>query len=373
MDEFLIILAVALVLLGALVLLSNVNLTTSPGQPGTNISTVASVTVGSIGFVPSVPAKVVEVRAFSAGTTQSDTVKEWKSQEIIAGLFDSKELAEQVALNRNILDVTERVIVEFDVNKDKTNSAEDLVVLWNGNEVYRGRPEGHQTIRIPKANLTETASIKISTSVPGVSSIVKSTAYGIENIKLTQEYGQARIETVELDAKDLEVFDRGEINFATVPRGTGGKLIVKVNGVELYNQYPDRFVLLNFDTKNVPNIGVTNRISFLAENGLFDITDNKINIFLLSTTVVKKKSFLLAKDQLAQLDKKRITLQVTATLKRAGKLSVKINGNAYDFFSFEDGLNTKPISRSDLKEGENTIEFTATGSFEIPEARIVAE
>ena len=371
MDEFLIILAFSLVLLGGMVLLFNVQLAPAPGQPGTNVSTVASVTVGPVGFVPSVPSKIVEIKPFGSGTTQSDLIKSWSSQDIVTGLFDNKELADTIALNKNVLDVTTRVLVEFDVNQAKTAPEQDLVILWNGNEMFRGKPSGHQTVSI-RGNITESNSMRVFTTSPGVSSIVKSTAYGLENIRVSQEYGQARIETLELDAKDLEVFDRAEINFATIQRGSGGNLSVKVNGIQLYNQNPDRFVLLNFDQKNVPNLGTTNRVSF-SSDGLFDITNAKINVYLLSTTVVKKKSFILAADQLAKLDKKTLTLQVTAALKKPGKLSVKVNGNQYDFFALEDGLNTKTILKGDLTEGENTIEFSATGAFDIPEAKIVAQ
>jgi len=135
----------------------------------------------------------------------------------------------------------------------------------------------------------------------------------------------------------------------------------------------DNPVLINFDQKNVPNLGVSNRISFLAEGGFFEVSDAKANVYLLTTTVVKKRTFLLAADQMKNLEKKKLRLEVDANLTKPGKLSVNLNNKTFDFSPLQEGTNLKSINREDLLEGENTVEFTATGSFEIPKARIVAE
>lgn len=375
MDEFIIVLAIALVLLGAFILISGPLITPPPSKAVTNVSTVATITVGPVGYVSSIPSKVVEIKSFSAGTTQQETLKQWQSQEIVGGIFDTKQISEPIPINKNTLDLTERAALEFDVNKDKTNSAEDLVVEWNGIPIFKSRPsEGHQAVRIPKENLTESNTLKIYTSAPGAASIVKSTVYSLENLKLNQESGQSRIETLELNSSDLDVFEKGELTFTAIPRSDPpGKLKVKINGIELYNKSPDRFALINFDNTNIPNLGVTNRISFLAENGLIDIQNAKISVYLLSTTVVKKRSFLLTPDQLSNVQKKKLRLEVDVSQKKGGRLTVTLNGDPYEFSPLQEGKNTKQIVPASLLEGENKIEFTGTGSFDIPEARIMAE
>ncbi len=220
MDEFIIVLVVALVLLGALFLLFGPQYPSFQQQPTKNISTVAEVAVGQVGFVSSVPAKTVQLKPFSAGTTQLEVLKDWGTQEISAG-FSSKDVSEEISPNKNLKDYTEKITLEFDVSKDKTNSAEDLVISGDRNEIIRGKPaEGHQALRIPKENITDSNSLKIFTSAPGLATIVKSTAYTLDNLKITQEYGQAKVEVLDLAASDLEVFDRGEINFAASPRET---------------------------------------------------------------------------------------------------------------------------------------------------------
>lgn len=374
MDEFIIVLVVALALLGIFLLVFGPTYTLPPGQPVKNITTVTEVTVGQIGFVSTVPARIVQIKPFSAGTTQFETLKNWGPQEISAG-FTSKEISEQIPANKNLLDYTERLVLEFDVNKDKTNSAEDLVISWNSIEVFRGRPtEGHQAIKIPKQNITDPYSIQISTSAPGLATIVKSSAYQLDSLKLTQEYGQAKVEVFDLQPKELEAFEKAEINLAASPRGDSiGRLIIKVNGFEIYNEKPDRFVLVSFDQKTVPNIGLNNRISFISEGGLYEITDPKINVYLLTTSLTKKKIFALSEDQLASLQKKRLTLQADAEVSKPGRLTVTLNGNRIEFADIISGTNSRPISNTTLVKGENTMEFTAVGTVEITRARIVAE
>ncbi|MBI5060699.1 MAG: hypothetical protein HZB67_00115, partial [Candidatus Aenigmarchaeota archaeon] len=304
--EFIIVVVAALVLLGVFLLVFGQQYYLPPAQPTTSITTVAEVAVGQVGFVSTVPAKIVQIKPFSAGTTQFELLKDWGTQEISAAL-GSKEISEVVAPNKNLQDYIEKLILEFDVNKEKTSAEEDLVVVWNSGEVFRGKPaEGHQAVRIPKGNFTDSNALRIYTTPPGLASIVKASAYGLENLKLTQEYGQAKVEVLDLPAKDYEAFERAEINFASTPRGdTTGTLTIKVNGQEIYKQKPDRFVLVDFDQKKVPNLGPTNRISFLAEGGLYEITDPKINVYLLTTSLTKKKSFALSTDQLKNLEKKR--------------------------------------------------------------------
>ena len=375
MDDFIIVLAIALVLLGAFILVSGPLITPPPTKAATNVSTITSVTVGPVGYVSSIPSKIVEIKSFSAGTAQQDIVKEWPSQEITGGLFDNKQISESVTLNKNTLEISEKITLEFDVNKEKTNSAEDLVVEWNGVPVYKNKPtEGHQAVKIPKENSTDSNSLKIYTSAPGASSLVQSTLYSLEKIKIIQETGQSRIETLELNSSDLDVLEKAEISLTAIPRSEPvGKLKIKVNGIELYNKAPERFVLLRFDTRNVPNLGTTNKISFLSEGGLIDVQNAKINVYLLSTTVVKKRSFLLTADQISNIEKKKLKLEVDVSQKKGGRLTVNLNGNMYEFSSLQEGKNVKEITRTDLLEGENKVEFTGTGSFEIPEARILAE
>ena len=374
MDEFIIVLAIALVLMGVIFLGFGSYYGAPPGKPATNLTVAADVTVGPVGFVSTVPAKIVQIKPFSAGTTQFETLKNWGSQEISAG-FASREISETANPNKNLLDYTEKAVLEFDVNKDKTNSAEDLVIVWNRAEIFRGKPtEGHQAIRIPKQNITDSNTIRIYTSAPGLSTIVKSTAYNLDNLKLTQEYGQAKVEVFNLEPKEFEAFDKAEINFATVPRsGTEGKLILKVNGIEIYNQKPDRFILLTIDQNKIPTIGLSNRISFLAQGGLFEVTDPKINLYLLNSQVVKKRSFLLAEDQMKNLNNKNIRLELDSASSKPGTLTITLNSNKIDFSNIQEGANSKTISNSTLLVGENTMEFSATGTFEIRKARIVAE
>lgn len=374
MDEFIIVLAISLVLLGVLFLAFGAQFSGPPSKPSTNITTIADVTVGPVGFISTVPAKVIQINPFSAGTTQFETVKNFGPQEISAG-FTSKEISEPVSVNKNLLDYTERLVLEFDVNKDKTNSAEDLVVLWNGIEAYRAKPaDGHQAVKIPKQNITGSDTVKISTSAPGLATIVKSTAYQLDNLKLTQEYGQAKVEVFDLLPKELEAFEKAEINFATVPRGGAeGRLVVKVNGLELHNQKPDRFVLLTFDQNKIPTIGLSNRISFFAEGGLFEISSPKINVYLLNSQVVKKRAFSLSEDQLKNLKGKSLRLELESASAKPGSITASLNSNKITFSGIQEGLNSKPVSNTILLLGENTLEFSATGTFEISRARIVAE
>ncbi len=132
-------------------------------------------------------------------------------------------------------------------------------------------------------------------------------------------------------------------------------------------------MLVDFDQKKVPNLGVSNRVSFLAEAGLYEISDPKINIYLLNTALTKKKSFTLSQDQLTDLYKKKLRLELESSLSRKGKVLVSLNGNRLEFNDIDEGVNTLPISNRTLVQGENTIEFTAVGTFDIQRARIVAE
>ncbi|MBI5060698.1 MAG: hypothetical protein HZB67_00110, partial [Candidatus Aenigmarchaeota archaeon] len=65
--------------------------------------------------------------------------------------------------------------------------------------------------------------------------------------------------------------------------------------------------------------------------------------------------------------------EVDVSSSNAGKLSVNLNGNRIDFFDIVPGTAKKPISNTTLVTGENTIEFTASGTINIQRAVIVAE
>ncbi len=357
MDDFLIVLVIAL----ALIVVFGFFFTNAPLPTPKDSLTLIEFDVGRVGYSSSVPSREVNIGRFIAGLQQEETIRDIPVFEVSANAFSADKKTYDVAVDKNVLKSLEKVNINFNIKE--SNLYNNLVVEWNGQKVFDQKAQGVQNIQIPKENITEQNLLEIYTS--GSWYFWASTIYEIEDFKVKQEYGEARIVPFSINLNEFETLDRGELKFVVTSKTSLGDLIIKLNGNEIYNQYPSTLGEAKIDDPNLFVIG-NNVLSFVARTGVFELSDVALNLYSNTKTVTKQKNFDLDQARMDKLKDALVNLVVDVkNVEKQGSLIVELNENRIQLDIKDPGLKTVGFDKSYLKKGENTILFRSTGNFEI--------
>ena len=367
MDEFIVLLVIAFVILGALMVFGTplMEIMGSP-QPKGNVITEFS--LGRVGYSESEVYRTITFGSFGLGHSQEETLRSLKKVGVSKGYFGEDSKAYEVDTGQEILNGLKDVKISF--NMGETNLLGNLVIKWNDVVVMdKVANLNRYSIKIDPEFVAETNNLEISAANPGIYFWAANT-YSLEDLDIVAEYGPEKFFSFEIYPNELEAWNTGTLSFYTTS-GNNGELSIKLNGMEIFRQVnPEHLTKIDMKFSDIANkmkIG-ENVLSLKADNP-FDIDDMKLDISLSSNSVPRERDFEIS-DEL-NTDSAEVIFEVDSIYK-AGTLSIKINNNELNIQNVRTGENTIDFDPDYLQEGKNIITFSGTGSWEISNVKIVA-
>jgi hypothetical protein len=186
------------------------------------------------------------------------------------------------------------------------------------------------------------------------------------------EYGPAKLISFEIFPRELEAWNKGEVSFYSTGSGA---LSIKINGKEIYNQRPGITNTVGFEYNDAPLKVGNNIISLSCPDGVLNLQDVNLKVFLLTNEVVRTRDFNITSvyyNFLKQGKKGRIDYKIDS-ITREGTLRIKLNNRALSVPAPITGLNSVYFTADHANEGENTLEFSGTGSWYISDVGVGVE
>jgi hypothetical protein len=364
-DEFIIVLAIALILLVAFALLAPYLPGGEPEEKFTLIERYPE--LGNVGFSEDVAAKVSRIGEIKTGELQTESLKYLKKVEFSTGYFGSEYKDWIISVPEHFRDSLEKITISFEV--DETNYYGSLIVDWNGRHVFE-RVAGltKYSVEIPKDSIGRENTLKIYASSPGLY-FWASTVYKLKDLKVELGYGPSKLYAFYLTDKDRNSFSKGEIEAF----GVGSSpLEVSLNGMDIFDNIVDGMTIIGFNFSTAP-LKVGENILAFDSDGIVTLHGTKLKIYLMSNEVVRVRKFNITSEQYKKLSELGKTGKIEYNInniKREGVLSVKLNGRELASGKPHTGLNTISFSDADINKGLNEIEFSGTGHFYITEVKI---
>jgi hypothetical protein len=364
MDDFMYVLVAALAVLVLAFALSFIGPWVTPGN---YVVQVTNFSVGKIGVVTDVPTRTDSFGSFVVGEKQSEEIRKVPQLTVGASWFGANVQKYQADIPEWFLEDLKDVKISFSVYD--TNKYGAFVVVWNGLVVNQQiTDKGRHEIIVKSENVKESNNIQVYCEGPGPL-FWASTVYVVRDFTVNVEYGPRKLVPFQALQGELETFSKGDVSFyATDATST---LRIKVNGQEIYSQVPKGQGTVQFDFVKVPLNAGTNIISF-STDGVIELHDVALNIFLLTDEVVRVRRFNLTEEQynlFAQDYHGKVVFDVSSVL-RSGNLNVRINDRTTRVSDAATGENTVSFSKDDVHSGENEIAFSGTGGFMVGDAAI---
>lgn len=225
--------------------------------------------------------RIIPLGDFSVSYSEgADTLDLKESVEVVNGYFASHEIVLVGILTDEKLSIVTDGYIQLII--ESTNSAGDLIVLLNGEEIFRRRVGvGEVLIPIDKTLIRKSNSVTIAAGSPGWK-FWMNTVHRLRSAKFVVNYKGAFSKqfTFSLDAnevanlKHLKLFYRVKRYSAVLP-----ELMIKINGQIVYWETPplaffdDAFEEDMLGNKLQVNVG-NNTITFLFEReAYYDIAD----------------------------------------------------------------------------------------------------
>jgi hypothetical protein len=378
MDEFIVILIIALVAIAALMVvggpLADMAEGTWPGQGGGatgNYKSLTSFDLGNVGVSQNEVTRAIRFGSFTLGETQSDTLKSLPDLGVSQGYFGGDPKRFEINVNPSILGSVKDVKVSFGMGE--TNLYGNLIVKWNDKVVFDKLANlNRYDIVIDPADVKESNTLELSASTPGMY-FWASTYYGLANFATVAEYGPEKFMSFKIYPNEIETWSKGVLKFYTTS-GQSGLIRVKLNDADIYSSSnPEHLVSKEFQYSEIGNmlkIG-DNMLSFKSDS-VYEIDDAEFDVVVAAGTSVKERDFTVTSDNLNLLKgngKGRIEFVVNSTYKQ-GVLNIKLNDDQLNIQTVRDGKNTIDFTSSDVIQGENTISFAGTGSWDINGVKI---
>ena len=369
MDDFVYVLIAAAIILVVFGIFSAI----FPPVLPEDVVSIANFTLGSVGFVSDVAVRTDNLGSFPVGETQRESLRTIPKLVAEAGLFGGEIQEFSANVPAWLIEPMMRVRIRFSVLD--TNMYGNLVMKWNGKEVFKDRAkEQEHVILIGKEDVKEENRLEVFSEGPGLL-FWASTVYDIRNLEVQLEYGPAKLIPFVLSQTELSTFSKGQIEFFAIHPGTS-ILLIKINGQEIYRKQPLGDDFAEFSFTSVPLTLGTNIISIDSKNGSYNLQAVQLKIFSLNNEVVRTKNFQMTKAQIDQLDRGVVKGQVRYEIKsifRQGSIRIKINGQDLVTVAPRIGTNQAEFDSSHVLEGENEIEFSGTGHFDVSDVRIGLE
>ncbi|MFC2144007.1 hypothetical protein ACFLQO_01425 [Candidatus Aenigmatarchaeota archaeon] len=368
MDDFIPVFIAAVIFLAIMVLI-----TVFVSFPGAvmNIS-VTSFSVGEVGYLTDYPTKTLDLKSFSVGETQEETLKSMPQIVVYRNILSANPESFVIGVPE-WYDTTMRGIkLDFSVFRQSSIQFSKLVIKWNGLDVFRegGIADTH-SIYIDKANVKSSNTLEIDTEYNAWWFWATAT-YTLRNFNVNIDYGPERLIPFNLLASDLQGFNKGQVNFD----GSGGcDMIVRVNGVDVYDGTPDGDTKIEFTYQEVPLAPGGNIIAFVSKAGVCELRDAEFKVFLIGNEVTATRGFDVTNDNYNLLNQGfmgKIDYKIDSVM-RTGSIVIKLNGASIHAPSPHTGWNTATFTISDVNQGENEISFSGTGAFDISDVRIMLE
>ena len=336
--------------------------------PVPQLISIENISVGTAGYTNEYEAKVYNIGDFTAGKTQTESLKYVPELRVSASLTGKETKTYTINVPDYYLSVLKSLRISFLVSD--TNKYGNLVIKWNGKDVYNGRADkGEHVISIEAGYVKSLNTFEMYCESPG-SLFWASTVYMIKDLRIDLEYGEVKIVPFKISEEEIERFTRGNIHFKT--NEGEGRLAIKINGLPVYNKHPSAYESIDFDLFNSSLYVGNNVLSFSTSKESVYITDAVLRVYLTNGNVILKKSFSISEENFKLLNqtdyKGKIEYYVKKTIK-PGTLVIKLNGKDLKAISSE-GWHTLYFDAEDILPGDNELSFSGSGSWNIPEARI---
>ena len=305
MDEFMVLLIVAFVILGAMFLIGTPLAEWAEGRwPGGgtegNYRELASFDLGKVGLSETEVSRTITFGSFVLGQTQSETLKEMKKLGVSQGYFGGNPKKFDIKVDLNVLSNLKDVKIAFDMGE--TNLYGNLVIKWNG-KTFFDKPANlnRYEIIIPPENVKEENTLEISAGNPGLY-FWAATYYELENFRVLGEYGPEKFMSFRVYPNEIESWSKGVLRFYTT-RGRGGEIVVKLNGREILREAnPEHLVTKEFEYSEIGNaLRIGDNILSFKSDDVFEIDDVEFEIRLSSGSVTKERDINITKEDIELL------------------------------------------------------------------------
>lgn len=365
-DDFVYVFIIAVIALAAFGLVGFVG----PWFAPVNNVTVDSFSVGEVGYVENYAARTIELRTFTVGQNQTESMVSAKQIDITKGWFGGNEETFAVVVPSYYLDTARGIRISFDVYD--TNQYGNLRFKWNGVVLEENAYDnGFHSFLITGEDVKQSNTLTVLCDGPGMM-FWASTVYQLKNFNVNLEYGPERVIPFEMLPSEMQEFDRIELSFF----GSGtGTLQVKVNGVSVYQGSPRGVEKVDFNLFEAPVKAGQNIITFIDRDGAYTLQDTQMKIFLMSSKAVVTRTFNLTQENynlMSQGFQGRINYFVD-NIARQGSLEIKLNNKIIPVTTPQVGWNTASFTSSEAVVGDNTLAFSGTGNYQITTTRVELE
>lgn len=355
-DSFLYLLVVAFVIIIVFSLFSGSNF--SP-QSGSQFAVIEEFSLGKVGVAEDFASNTIVLGDLKVGETQEELLREVKEMDISQGVSGGVYEDLVISVSEAYLEIGKGAKLRFSVLE--SNPIGKLKITWNGKEIYNSVPSGLTEFSIGKDLVKGENNVKIEAEGPGMQ-FWATTSYTVKNFRVYALTGPQKVVPFQLLSSELQNFDRGEVSFF----GSGtGRLDIKVNGVDFYSDVPIGSTTATFDLTNVP-IKVGNNVLSFVSSDSNTLSGASFKIYSVGNQMTKLRKFNLDN---TSFTKGRIDFTIDSFIK-SGILEIRLNGNSLDLQIVQKGENTVYFKPETVKSGENTIEFSGSGAWDINSVKI---
>ncbi len=372
MDEFVVLLIIAVVIIGAFMVIGTPlanwaegNWTTG-GATG-NYKSLATFDLGRVGLSDTEVSRTLNFGSFTLGQDQEQSLKEMTTLSVSQGYFGSDSKKFDIAIDENILNNLKDVKISFDMGE--TNLYGNLIFKWNDKVVFDKLANlNHYDIIIEPGDVEADNTLVIAAATPGMY-FWAATTYSMKDFKVVAEYGPEKFASFKVYPNEIEGWNKGVLSFHT-NNAQAAQLSIKLNGQQIYSATsPGSQVTKEFQYSEIGNaIRIGDNVISFKSTGSLALSDVQFVISLAAGSAIKERGFNVSsadKGLLAGKGKGKIEFTVDS-VDRQGVLIIKLNSNQLNIQSVRAGVNTVDFASSDVFEGANTVTFSSgTGSWDI--------
>jgi hypothetical protein len=367
-DDFAYVLVAAVVILAVLLAIFAL---IPPGGIGLT-TPIENFTLGSVGFTGE-NVDVIPYGSFRVGDVNTETLRSIPQIQVSSSYLGGKTDSEEVKILNAFVPLTREATITFTVY-DSTPAYGKLIIKWNGQELYNnGASRGAYTLHINRQYIYEANSLEISCDGPGAY-FWAATTYILRDFKVNLDYGTMKLLPFIMNAKELESFKNGAIEFSN-PYNEQGRLTIKVNGAQVFSTTPGPSESVKFDLFNVGITPGNNMITMSVLGDPIPLKNVALKIFVSTDNIIKERTINIPQstfDLFSQGYRGRLEFDVDR-ITRQGSLSIRLNDKDLGVPTVEKGTNTVFFSANEAAEGDNNLKFSGTGGWEVGEVRILME